>query len=324
MCFRLFKVRNDVVFCFLMYVILTAGLSQVFLGLPRDTYVRRSGKGVHVGLQKVPRFLFSKEGHRNLSDYLKSLLERSQAMAQTAFVANFTADSSRNDDIPVIDVGEGGYEEDDEGAIPEQGMVHVISQAPDGSFGNIQSAVDTHVQDIQTRPETAVSHSVHPVGHSVVHAEGYGSLASAQPQSQPPTHLQQSHLGNTVNSASAAGVIHQHRVPPVPAGRSHPHPANHPPHPEVQSAHHGSPRDGEDHAEAATLNPDRIIYNRVGKCGSTTVVNLLKGLGIRNHYHLQSSAVYRERQLTQQEQVCVGGLLSDISREDSQCSETGI
>ncbi len=52
--------------------------------------------------------------------------------------------------------------------------------------------------------------------------------------------------------------------------------------------------------------PRRVVYNRVGKCGSTTVKSLIKGLSLRNGFSFVSSKVYRVRRIpSTQEQVCI-------------------
>lgn len=49
--------------------------------------------------------------------------------------------------------------------------------------------------------------------------------------------------------------------------------------------------------------PSQVVYNRVGKCGSRTVVLLLRSLAERHHFTLVSSDIHNKTRLTKNEQV---------------------
>ncbi|KAM9840209.1 uronyl 2-sulfotransferase a isoform 1-T1 [Aulostomus maculatus] len=49
--------------------------------------------------------------------------------------------------------------------------------------------------------------------------------------------------------------------------------------------------------------PSQVVYNRVGKCGSRTVVILLKLLAEKHEFNLVSSDIHNKTRLTKQEQV---------------------
>ncbi|XP_048829787.1 uronyl 2-sulfotransferase-like [Brienomyrus brachyistius] len=56
--------------------------------------------------------------------------------------------------------------------------------------------------------------------------------------------------------------------------------------------------------------PSQVVYNRVGKCGSRTVVLLLRVLAERHHFTLVSSEIHNKTRLTKHEQV---DLMKNIS-----------
>uniref|UniRef100_A0A4W3HRG7 Uronyl 2-sulfotransferase n=1 Tax=Callorhinchus milii TaxID=7868 RepID=A0A4W3HRG7_CALMI len=49
--------------------------------------------------------------------------------------------------------------------------------------------------------------------------------------------------------------------------------------------------------------PSQVVYNRVGKCGSRTVVQLLKILTERNHFNLVNSDIHNKTRLNKNEQA---------------------
>lgn len=49
--------------------------------------------------------------------------------------------------------------------------------------------------------------------------------------------------------------------------------------------------------------PSQVIYNRVGKCGSRTVVILLRLLAEKHQFNLVSSDIHNKTRLTKHEQV---------------------
>ncbi len=49
--------------------------------------------------------------------------------------------------------------------------------------------------------------------------------------------------------------------------------------------------------------PLRLIYNRVPKCGSTTLYTLMKKLSILNNFTHFNSKIYNRRMLSKEEQV---------------------
>uniref|UniRef100_A0AAV2KG76 Uronyl 2-sulfotransferase n=1 Tax=Knipowitschia caucasica TaxID=637954 RepID=A0AAV2KG76_KNICA len=49
--------------------------------------------------------------------------------------------------------------------------------------------------------------------------------------------------------------------------------------------------------------PSQVVYNRVGKCGSRTVVMLLKLLAEKHHFNLVSSEIHNKTRLSKHEQV---------------------
>ncbi|KAL6485803.1 hypothetical protein MHYP_G00051950 [Metynnis hypsauchen] len=49
--------------------------------------------------------------------------------------------------------------------------------------------------------------------------------------------------------------------------------------------------------------PSQVIYNRVGKCGSRTVVLLLRILAEKHQFNLVSSDIHNKTRLTKHEQV---------------------
>ncbi|XP_062864020.1 uronyl 2-sulfotransferase [Trichomycterus rosablanca] len=57
--------------------------------------------------------------------------------------------------------------------------------------------------------------------------------------------------------------------------------------------------------------PSQVIYNRVGKCGSRTIVLLLRILAERHHFTLISSDVHKKIRLTKREQM---DLINNLSR----------
>uniref|UniRef100_UPI00398EDA34 uronyl 2-sulfotransferase a isoform X2 n=1 Tax=Pristiophorus japonicus TaxID=55135 RepID=UPI00398EDA34 len=56
--------------------------------------------------------------------------------------------------------------------------------------------------------------------------------------------------------------------------------------------------------------PSQLVYNRVGKCGSRTVVQLLRVLTERNHFNLINSDIHNKTRLNKNEQM---ELISNIS-----------
>ncbi|XP_028653712.1 uronyl 2-sulfotransferase a [Erpetoichthys calabaricus] len=58
--------------------------------------------------------------------------------------------------------------------------------------------------------------------------------------------------------------------------------------------------------------PSQVIYNRVGKCGSRTVVLLLRILSERHQFNLVASDVHNKTRLTKHEQVDLMKNISDI------------
>ncbi len=60
--------------------------------------------------------------------------------------------------------------------------------------------------------------------------------------------------------------------------------------------------------------PRRLVYNRVGKCGSTTVKSIIKGLSLRNGFSFVSSREYRVRRIpTTQEQVRIDIRIASVN-----------
>lgn len=51
--------------------------------------------------------------------------------------------------------------------------------------------------------------------------------------------------------------------------------------------------------------PSQVVYNRVGKCGSRTVVMLLKLLAEQHHFNLVSSEIHNKTRLSKHEQVAL-------------------
>uniref|UniRef100_A0A3B4A2F6 Uronyl 2-sulfotransferase n=1 Tax=Periophthalmus magnuspinnatus TaxID=409849 RepID=A0A3B4A2F6_9GOBI len=51
--------------------------------------------------------------------------------------------------------------------------------------------------------------------------------------------------------------------------------------------------------------PTQVVYNRVGKCGSRTVVMLLKLLAEKHHFNLVSSEIHNKTRLSKHEQVAL-------------------
>ncbi|KAK7907788.1 hypothetical protein WMY93_016400 [Mugilogobius chulae] len=51
--------------------------------------------------------------------------------------------------------------------------------------------------------------------------------------------------------------------------------------------------------------PSQVVYNRVGKCGSRTVVMLLKLLAEKHHFNLVSSEIHNKTRLSKHEQVAL-------------------
>ena len=49
--------------------------------------------------------------------------------------------------------------------------------------------------------------------------------------------------------------------------------------------------------------PSQVVYNRVGKCGSRTVVILLKTLAEKHQFNLISSDIHNKTRLSKHEQV---------------------
>lgn len=49
--------------------------------------------------------------------------------------------------------------------------------------------------------------------------------------------------------------------------------------------------------------PSQVVYNRVGKCGSRTIVLLLRMLADRHRFTLISSDIHNKTRLTKREQV---------------------
>lgn len=49
--------------------------------------------------------------------------------------------------------------------------------------------------------------------------------------------------------------------------------------------------------------PSQVVYNRVGKCGSRTVVILLRLLAEKHQFNLVSSDIHNKTRLTKHEQV---------------------
>lgn len=49
--------------------------------------------------------------------------------------------------------------------------------------------------------------------------------------------------------------------------------------------------------------PSQVVYNRVGKCGSRTVVLLLRILSERHGFNLVTSDIHNKTRLTKNEQV---------------------
>ncbi|XP_069788358.1 uronyl 2-sulfotransferase a [Narcine bancroftii] len=56
--------------------------------------------------------------------------------------------------------------------------------------------------------------------------------------------------------------------------------------------------------------PSQLVYNRVGKCGSRTVVQLLRVLAERNHFNLMNSDIHNKTRLNKNEQM---QLINNIS-----------
>ncbi|GCB67879.1 hypothetical protein scyTo_0013748, partial [Scyliorhinus torazame] len=59
--------------------------------------------------------------------------------------------------------------------------------------------------------------------------------------------------------------------------------------------------------------PSQLVYNRVGKCGSRTVVQLLRVLTEKNHFNLINSDIHNKTRLNRIEQV---ELMNNISLGD--------
>ncbi|XP_048391406.1 uronyl 2-sulfotransferase a [Stegostoma tigrinum] len=69
--------------------------------------------------------------------------------------------------------------------------------------------------------------------------------------------------------------------------------------------------DGYHHEPTKALPfPSQLVYNRVGKCGSRTVVQLLKVLTERNHFNLVNSDIHNKTRLNRNEQL---ELINNIS-----------
>ncbi|XP_067900603.1 uronyl 2-sulfotransferase a isoform X1 [Heterodontus francisci] len=69
--------------------------------------------------------------------------------------------------------------------------------------------------------------------------------------------------------------------------------------------------DGYRHVPAKVLPfPSQLVYNRVGKCGSRTVVQLLRVLTERNHFNLINSDIHNKTRLNRNEQM---ELINNIS-----------
>ncbi|KAJ8275240.1 hypothetical protein COCON_G00098650 [Conger conger] len=58
--------------------------------------------------------------------------------------------------------------------------------------------------------------------------------------------------------------------------------------------------------------PSQVVYNRVGKCGSRTVVLLLRILAERHRFNLVSSDIHNKTRLTKHEQVDLMRNISNI------------
>ncbi|KAK6297570.1 hypothetical protein J4Q44_G00321530 [Coregonus suidteri] len=58
--------------------------------------------------------------------------------------------------------------------------------------------------------------------------------------------------------------------------------------------------------------PSQVVYNRVGKCGSRTVVILLRLLAERHQFNLVSSDIHNKTRLTKHEQVDLMRNISNI------------
>ncbi|XP_041461758.1 uronyl 2-sulfotransferase-like, partial [Lytechinus variegatus] len=55
-----------------------------------------------------------------------------------------------------------------------------------------------------------------------------------------------------------------------------------------------------------------VIFNRVGKCGSRSVLNLLQSLARDNHFYLISSLTYNEKRLTSKNREKLVSILSSV------------
>uniref|UniRef100_A0A8C6SZ73 Uronyl 2-sulfotransferase n=1 Tax=Neogobius melanostomus TaxID=47308 RepID=A0A8C6SZ73_9GOBI len=71
----------------------------------------------------------------------------------------------------------------------------------------------------------------------------------------------------------------------------------------------------DDHQSFATrvlTFPSQVVYNRVGKCGSRTVVMLLKLLAERHHFNLVSSEIHNKTRLSKHEQITLMTQITSI------------
>eukprot|EP00057_Strongylocentrotus_purpuratus_P034242 XP_794450.3 PREDICTED: uronyl 2-sulfotransferase [Strongylocentrotus purpuratus] len=55
-----------------------------------------------------------------------------------------------------------------------------------------------------------------------------------------------------------------------------------------------------------------VIFNRVGKCGSRSVLNLLQSLAKNNHFYLISSQVYNDKRISSENQEKLVSILSKV------------
>lgn len=66
--------------------------------------------------------------------------------------------------------------------------------------------------------------------------------------------------------------------------------------------------------------PSQVVYNRVGKCGSRTIVLLLRMLADRHQFTLISSDIHNKTRLTKREQVIKNSAANDDEMTSSECS----
>ncbi|GBM07438.1 hypothetical protein AVEN_60479-1, partial [Araneus ventricosus] len=62
-----------------------------------------------------------------------------------------------------------------------------------------------------------------------------------------------------------------------------------------------------DISELESIDRQRLFYNRVPKCGSTTLITLIRKLAVKNNYIHFNSKIYDKKNVDEEEQAHTGG-----------------